>query len=502
MLQQTKRPKKRSVMVHSKYLKIAQTLAVVLNVLSLSSIALGASLPDFTIAPVDIRFSTENPVEGESVTITVFVSNKGGESRDDIEVRFFEATPDEWGLQIEKGDVIIGLGSGQRNKADVKWRAKAGSNDIYVVVDPDNTIAEANETNNQAHRTITCKALTLPKPSQTEIEAAIQKGLNWLRTQQGELYVLCPDGHENPSIMVSFGNCMICRKPLTESQMLKKDNLENKGGWNPIIGPGATALALMAFLHAGVSESDQAVADGIDYLLHHAPVPNWEEWNDSYDFAAGILALQATGNKEKYLEKVTYATERILKMQTYGGWGYGAYPDMAHMQYVMFALYAAPKWGIEIPEETFKQVADWVRSMQREDGGWSYGGTDVGSPWAASSYGSMTATALMIFKICGIPTTDPQFQKGLEWLKRHYTVTSNPGAHDWDYYYILALQRAMTIPPEQPLIGERNWYEEAAAYLLSQQRPDGSWEAGAQEAAIMATPFAILFLTKAIPSEE
>jgi len=513
-------------MVHSKYLKIAQTLAVVLNVLSLSSIALGASLPDFTIASVDIRFSTENPLEGESVTITAYVSNKGVESRDDIEVRFFEGTPDlpapqsearqagEWGLQIEKGDVIIELGSGQRSKADVKWRAKSGNNDIYVVIDPDNTIAEADETNNQAHRTITCKALTLPKPSQTEIEAAIQKGLNWLRTQQGELYVLCPDGHENPSIMASsFGRCMICGKPLTEKQVLKKENPETKGGWNPIIGPGATALVLMAFLHAGVPESDQAVADGIDYLLHHAPVPNWEEWNDSYDFAAGILALQATGNKEKYLEKVTYATERILKMQTYGGWGYGAYPDMAHMQYVMFALYAAQKWGIEVPEETFKQVADWVRSMQREDGGWSYGGTDVGSPWAASSYGSMTTTALMIFKICGISTevlatsatvsatsaTDPQFQKGLEWLKRHYTVTSNPGAYDWDYYYLLALQRAMTISPEQPLIGEHNWYEESAAYLLSQQRPDGSWEPGVQEAAIMATPFAILFLTKALP---
>ncbi|HIE26351.1 TPA: hypothetical protein EYP66_03605 [Candidatus Poribacteria bacterium] len=484
-----------------KYLKTIRIFIVSLSLFSgFSYFTFGTPPPDFTIAPVDIRFSTENPVEGESVTITVFVSNKGGEARDDIEVRFFEGTPDEWGLQIEKGDVIIGLGSGQKNKAEVKWRAKAGSKDIYVVVDPDNAIAEADETNNQGYRTITSRALTLPKPSQSEIKAAIQKGLNWLRTQQGELYVLCPDGHENPAFLAkSLGRCMICGKPLTEQQVLKKDNPETKGGWNPVIGPGATALALMTFLHAGVPESDQTVADGIDYLLHHAPVPNWEEWNDSYDFAAGILALQATGNKEKYLEKVTYATERLLKMQIRGGWGYGAFPDMAHMQYVIFALYAAQKWGIQIPEEVFKQVADWVKSMQREDGGWSYGGLDVGSPWAASSYGSMTATALMVLKICGVPTTDPQFQKGLEWLKRHYTITSNPGAYDWHYYYLLALQRAMTIPPEQPLIGERNWYEEAAAYLLSQQRPDGSWEAGAQEAAIMATPFAILFLTKAVP---
>ena len=473
---------------------------VSLSVLScLSSVTFGAPLPDFTITPEDIYFSNANPLEGESVTITVLVSNKGGEVQDDIEVRFFEGTPDEWGLQIEKGDVIIGLGSGQKSKADVKWRAKAGSHDIYVVVDPDNAIAEANENNNQASHIITSRALTLPKPNQAEIEAAIQKGLSWLRTQQGELYVLCPDGHENPALLASsLGRCIICGKPLTDKRVLRKDNPDTKGGWNPLVGPGATALVLMAFLYAGVPESDQTVTDGIDYLLHHAPVPNWENWDDSYDLAAGVLALQATGDKEKYLEKVTYATERILKMQIYGGWGYGAYPDMAHIQYVLFALYAAQKWGIQIPEESFKQVVDWARSQQRKDGGWGYGGLEVG-PWAASSYGSMTATGLMIFKICGVPTTDLQFQKGLEWFKRHYTVTSNPGAYDWGYYYLLALQRAMTIPPEQPLIGENNWYEQAAAYLLSQQRSDGSWEAGAQEADIMATPFVILFLTKALP---
>ena len=145
-------------------LKTIQNFIVSLSVLScLSSVTLGASLPDFTIASVDIRFSTENPLEGESVTITAYVSNNGGEAKDDIEVRFFEGTPDEWGLQIEKGDIIIGLGSGQKDTADVKWRAKAGSNDIYVVVDPDNAIAEANENNNQASRTITSRALTFSK---------------------------------------------------------------------------------------------------------------------------------------------------------------------------------------------------------------------------------------------------------------------------------------------------------------------------------------------------
>ncbi|MBI1924612.1 prenyltransferase, partial [Candidatus Poribacteria bacterium] len=85
------------------------------------------------------------------------------------------------------------------------------------------------------------------------------------------------------------------------------------------------------------------------------------------------------------------------------------------------------------------------------------------------------------------------------WLNRHYTITSNPGAYEWHYYYLLSMQRALTIPPEQSLIGEHNWYDEGAAYFLSQQQPEGSWRGGDQEDPIISTCFAILFLKKAIP---
>jgi len=472
-------------------------IGIILIFLSIfSSIASGESLPDLAITAEDIHFSPENPTEGDSVTVTAYVVNKGSDTRDDIEVHFFESAPDKFGLPIEKGYIIIELKGGQRKKAKVKWRAKAGSNQIYVVIDPDNVIKESDKTNNQAQRKIICKPLEFPKPNKAEIETAVQKGVEWLRTQQGELVIYCPNGHENPSFME---RCMICRESLEGRPVKKKDNPDTRGGWNPVIGPGATALVLMALLHAGVPETDIAVKDGIDYLLNHTPVPDWNEWTEAYDFAAAILALTATDNKEKYFNRVSFATNRILSMQRYGGWGYGAYPDMAHMQYVLLALYAVQKWGIDVPNEALEKSVNWVREMQLKDGGWSYGSPEVSSPWADGSYGSMTATALMILKICGIPTTDPQFEKGMEWLERNYTITSNPGAYDWGYYFLLTLQRAMTISPEQTLIREHNWYKEGAAYIISQQNDDGSWKGRAQEPGIMATPFAILFLTKAIP---
>ena len=201
----------------------AKTLIVVLSIFfGLSSVALGATLPDFTIALIDFRFSKKNPLEGESVIIAAYVKNIGGDTQSDIEVRFYEGTPDEWGLQIEKGDIIIGLKSGRGKKVEVKWRAKAGSKDIYVVIDPDNAIEESDETNNQTHRTISSRALELKKPTQAEIETAIEKGLKWLRTQQGELVVYCrTHGHENPAFME---RCMICLESLKGRPIQRKDN--------------------------------------------------------------------------------------------------------------------------------------------------------------------------------------------------------------------------------------------------------------------------------------
>ena len=67
------------------------------------------AIPDFDISKVNLYFSADNPVEGESVIITAYIMNKGNETQKDIDIRFFEATLDDSGLQIGKGGVIVGL---------------------------------------------------------------------------------------------------------------------------------------------------------------------------------------------------------------------------------------------------------------------------------------------------------------------------------------------------------------------------------------------------------
>ena len=256
---------------------------------------------------------------------------------------------------------------------------------------------------------------------------------------------------------------------------------------------------------------------GIDHLLNKTPV-KWEAWSDPYDHALGILALTATGNKEKYGDIVQFFVKQLESKQTEdGGWGYGTIADAAHLQYVILALYAAKQWEIVIKPDTWTRAALWLTGMQRHDGGWNYFASGSG-PFAADSYGSMTATAVMGLKTAGIPVSNESIKRGIDWLNKYYSISRNPGSFYWHYYYLVALQRAMDIPPRQEKLGDRDWYSEIASFLVSHQQADGSWITdtpiytvgnisqapqvagwGQDRGDVMATSFAIVFLLRSMP---
>ena len=98
--------------------------------------------------------------------------------------------------------------------------------------------------------------------------------------------------------------------------------------------------------------------------------------------------------------------------------------------------------------ETWKRAEEWIRSNQTETGGWLYNRVEHGSPWAEGVYGSMTATGLWTLRAFGVPVEDPQVQKGLEWIRKHWSLTRNPGANSWHHYYFVTLQRLLRHPSE------------------------------------------------------
>jgi hypothetical protein len=84
-------------------------------------------------------------------------------------------------------------------------------------------------------------------------------------------------------------------------------------------------------------------------------------------------------------------------------------------------------------------------------------------------------------------------RRGIDWLARNYSVTTNPRAGAWHYYYLYGIERFGALAGAAQL-GEHDWYGEGAAVLLEQQGKDGAWMNGADA---IDSSFALLFLQRA-----
>ena len=104
---------------------------------------------DLTLSSGDISFSPSDTVEGQSVNVTATVHNIGTIDAYNVLVAFYDN-----GKLIGNGAIgsISALGSA---KITLSWNATPwGWHAIKVVVDPENTIAEVNENNNEASKSI------------------------------------------------------------------------------------------------------------------------------------------------------------------------------------------------------------------------------------------------------------------------------------------------------------------------------------------------------------
>ena len=460
-----------------------------------------AELPDFYVGPDSISFSNPNPVEGEEILIWVEVKNIGEGTptmNEDLVVDLYEADPATNPLQILCSDVIIELKAGRTDRVEARWQPPPGTTEIYAVVNPigDEHIEEANAENNITHATIVAERLTFPPVTPNQIQETITKGITWIKAQQGKHSRTCLQcGTDNQLILI----CVTCGASLKGLA----ENFVPSATWN--FGEDQTqetSLAIQALFATSHTPSDPSIQKGLDFLLDQ----DWNEF-DVYQHAVVIPLLVATKNP-KYRDRAQFAVNQLVKKQLPvqgsefaddrddGGWGYGYSADGAHMNMVIYALYAAKQWGLDIPTDTWVRAERWVRRNQTETGGWLYNLVDEGSPWAIGVYGSMTATGLWALRACGVPVGDLQIQKGIAWVKKHWTLTRNPGSNSWLYYYLLSLQRFCDIPPTVDTLAGYNWYDEISQMMVAKQQPDGRWRGS--ESDFLATCFAVMSLSHAL----
>ncbi|MCG9128933.1 hypothetical protein JT359_15190 [Candidatus Poribacteria bacterium] len=462
---------------------------------------IAAQIPDFQVTGKSITFSNNNPIEGEEIIIWVEVRNVGTAiptMNEDLVVDLYEGHPDTSPLQIVCKDVILELKVGKAKRVSAKWQPPAGETKIYAVVNPagEKHIEEKSILNNTAHATISARKKIFPNVTQGQIQASIDSGVAWIESRQGKNSRNCLQCGAENQIILSCYSCGASLKGLPE-------NFIPGPVWN--FGEDRiqeTSLALQTLFASGKTTSDQSVKNGLDFLLA-------ENWNELavYQYAVLIPVLVATQNPE-YRERVQFAINQLVEKQLPvkgsefadarddGGWGYGYTADGAHMNMVIYALYAAKQWNIDIPQQTWERAEKWIGRNQTDTGGWLYNLVDDGSPWAIGVYGSMTATGLWALRACGVSVEDTKIQNGIEWIRDNWTLTRNPGSNSWLYYYLLSLQRFSDIPPKIDTIAGHDWYNEISAMMVSEQQPDGRWHGA--ESDFLATCFAVMTLSRAL----
>jgi hypothetical protein len=105
------------------------------------------SLPDLTLSPGDIAFSSQKIKGGDQVTITASIHNVGDAAASAVVVRF-----EDGGSPIGADQTISSIPAGGSGTASVVWDTKhlQGSRTITVTADPGDAIDEVAEGNNSA----------------------------------------------------------------------------------------------------------------------------------------------------------------------------------------------------------------------------------------------------------------------------------------------------------------------------------------------------------------
>ncbi|MDH3592892.1 MAG: terpene cyclase/mutase family protein, partial [Planctomycetota bacterium] len=264
-------------------------------------------------------------------------------------------------------------------------------------------------------------------------------------------------------------------------------------------------LALLALRHSGELASSKTCARAAKYLERKLPD------GTVYGAALGVLALLEQ-DPGAHREKIVQLVAALVAGQCDNGqWSY-AYRrtakkpagDNSNTQIALLAVAAARVRRLAVPDEVFAKTRAFFRATQNPDGGFGYA-----EKQRSRSYGSMTAGGAMALALCASALgteADPAASRALAWLAIDFDPAKNRGAsrafgkkkgkrgdNFWRHYWLWSLERACSAAQVE-LIGQLDWYDRGARFLLATQRKRGTWRDPEPE--LSGTCFALLFFSR------
>jgi len=290
---------------------------------------------------------------------------------------------------------------------------------------------------------------------------------------------------------------------------------------NPRTGVGPTAVVLIGLLRCEVSPDDPMVKKALDFLLTFAKengaIASPSEQLANYETCVVMMALSLANKGGVYDEVIKKADAFIRSQQftevngispdnpNYGGAGYNGRADMSSTHFLIEALRIASK-GPDDPEiqkalvfvsrcqNLESEHNDSPKVPKNPDGGFYYSMEDGGRSYAGEtdngglrSYGSMTYAGFKSILYAGLSKSDPRYLAAETWLKKNYSIDTNPGVGQRGlfYYYQLMAQTLAVATSARAETGmktftadngvEHDWRAELIEILALRQLPNGSW---------------------------
>jgi subtilase family serine protease/prenyltransferase beta subunit len=112
-----------------------------------------ANLPDVSVTSGDVVIFPPSPYVGLMTGIFIKVRNHGETDASNVLVEVYNGDPANGGVKLNGGGTYTIPAGGYKETVAAMLPMTGGSKDIYILVDPNNTVLESNETNNTAVKT-------------------------------------------------------------------------------------------------------------------------------------------------------------------------------------------------------------------------------------------------------------------------------------------------------------------------------------------------------------
>ena len=292
--------------------------------------------------------------------------------------------------------------------------------------------------------------------------------------------------------------------------------------------PAMTALAVMALRGNPEADADTLSPEAkkaYAYLLSQQKEDGgiYAKSLPNYNTSLALTALTMVDG-EPYREAAIRARRLVIAGQyddnkdgkmnhpQDGGIGYGSKPptDMSNTHLALEALYLSKKLLADDPDRdkqepklnfaaaiqfvsrcqnlTATNDQSWASDDPKNKGGFVYrpgdskAGTEAlpNGQTAVRSYASMSYAGLLAFIYAEVKPNDPRISAVKDWLAAHYSVTENPGlGAEGLYYYYHTMAKALNLAGidhiERPDGTKANWRLDLSRQLFNLQNIDGSW---------------------------